>query len=446
VRNPLSKTAKSVSRRRLPALLGALACLALAGGLTTAVGKPAVATPTITSAPASFTNQTSATFAFKANGGVTFQCSLDAAAFVACASPKAYAGLAAGTHTFQVRARSSAGELSSPASHTWTIDRVAPVPTISAPADGAAYNATSWAAACPAGSGLCGAASDPSGIAAVQVSIRQQATGRYWNGKGFTATSETLLAASGTTSWRYALSLPSDGGYVVHARATDVAGNTTAAASQASATFAIDTKAPVKPQITQSPARATSATSATFAFVDGEAGVGFQCQLDGAAWESCASPATYTGLAAGQHSFGVRAVDQAGNRSAATTYAWTVVEAGGQPFTIGGGAVGSLYPGVTRTLALTIANPNSVAISVTSIVVAIAPGSTHAGCDGPANLELTQSDVSAANPLTVPANGQVTLPAGTVTAPGLRMRNLATNQDACKGAVFSLTYSGSAHS
>jgi len=446
MRNPLSKAPKSASRRRLLTLLGASACLALGGLAVAAPTKPAVETPTITSGPSGFTNQTSATFAFSAKKGLTFQCSLDGASFAACTSPKAYGGLAAGAHTFQVRARDSAGQLSLPASRTWTIDMVAPVPAISAPAAGGAYNASGWAAICPPGSGVCGTAADPSGIALVRVSIRQQGSAKYWNGKSFSATSETFLTATGTTAWRYALALPADGAYLLHARAIDGAGNATPAAAQASATFTIDTRAPVKPQITQRPASSTTATSATFAFTDGEAGVAFQCQLDGASWTGCTSPTTYTDLAVGQHAFGVRAVDRAGNRSAAATYAWSVVAADGMPFTIGGGAVGSLYPGVTRTLALTIANPNSVPILVTSLVVTIAPGSTRAGCDGPANLEVTQSDASEANPLTVPANGQITLPAGGVAAPQLRMRNLATNQDACKSALFSLTYSGSAHS
>jgi hypothetical protein len=44
----------------------------------------------------------------------------------------------------------------------------------------------------------------------------------------------------------------------------------------------------------------------------------------------------------------------------------------------------------------------------------------------------------------VPANGSVTLPAQGATAPVVEMLDLPTNQDACKGAVFSLSYSGTA--
>lgn len=447
-----SKPAKSASRRKLLTLLAAFAALAAGGALAVAaLGKPAVATPTITSGPSSPTNQTSATFAFKAGAGgvaVTFQCSLDGAAFAACTSPKTYAGLAPGSHTFQVRARNSAGQLSDPASRTWVIDVTAPSLTLAFPTAGGTFNAAGWATGCPGGAGVCGGASDPSGVAAVRVSIQQQASGKWWNGKnGYSATSETFATATGTTSWRYALPLPApDGTYLVHIRATDGAGNATAPSAQLSATFKVDTKAPPAPAITQKPASSTSATSATFAFSDSEAGVGFECQLDTAAWAACTSPKSYSSLAVGQHTFRVRALDAAGNRSSATTYTWTITQDSGQPFTVSGTAAGSFYPGVSRTLNLRVTNPNSVTIYVTSLTVTIQSGSSKAGCDGPTNLTVTQSNASSTTPLTVPANGYVDLPAGGVTAPTLAMKDLATNQDACKGALFSLSYGGSAHS
>jgi hypothetical protein len=204
---------------------------------------------------------------------------------------------------------------------------------------------------------------------------------------------------------------------------------------------------PPAPTITQAPPASTSSTSATFAFTDAQAGVTFQCKLDSAAWAACASPKGYSGLALGKHDFNVRAVDAAGNVSSAATYSWKIVaDTSGQPFTISGTALGALYPGVTRALPLTIRNPNTVAIVVTSLSVTIQPGSSNAGCDGSTNLAVTQSNVSSTNTLTVPAAGQVTLPSGTVSAPAILMRDLATNQDACKGATYSLSYGGSAHS
>src|SRR4029079_5409325 len=43
-----------------------------------------------------------------------------------CTSPKAYSGLADGSHSFNVKAIDPAGNQSGPAGYTWTIDRVAP--------------------------------------------------------------------------------------------------------------------------------------------------------------------------------------------------------------------------------------------------------------------------------------------------------------------------------
>jgi hypothetical protein len=51
---------------------------------------------------------------------------------------------------------------------------------------------------------------------------------------------------------------------------------------------------------------------AVFTF-SSEPGAGFECSLDGRAWESCSSPRAYGGLATGPHLFEVRARDAAGN-------------------------------------------------------------------------------------------------------------------------------------
>jgi hypothetical protein len=81
-------------------------------------------TPAITSKPANPTTQTSASFSFAdSQKVVTFVCQLDGSGFTACSSPKSYAGLSkSGSHTFAVEAQDSAGNLSSPATYTWTIN------------------------------------------------------------------------------------------------------------------------------------------------------------------------------------------------------------------------------------------------------------------------------------------------------------------------------------
>jgi hypothetical protein len=86
---------------------------------------------TVTDAPPLLTNQTSASFSFVANKPAsTYQCSLDGQAFAACSSPKLYAGLGNGSHTFAVRAIWIT--LVGPATeYTWTVDTVPPQTTIS---------------------------------------------------------------------------------------------------------------------------------------------------------------------------------------------------------------------------------------------------------------------------------------------------------------------------
>jgi hypothetical protein len=75
--------------------------------------------------------------------------------------------------------------------------------------------------------------------------------------------------------------------------------------------------------------------------------------------------------------------------------------------------------------------------------VGVRAGSSQAGCDGPTNVYVTQSNTIAGSvSIVVPAHGSVTLPAQGATAPRVTMRDLAVNQDACKNAVFTFSYSG----
>jgi len=410
-----TRTAKSARAKRPLTLLGVLAILltAAAGYAVAAPRGPAVATPTITSGPSGATTATSATFAFTAGArGDTLECSLDGASFAACTSPKTYAGpLANGPHTFQVRERTSAGATGVAASRNWTVDTIAPpAPQITqAPADPSASASATFSFA----------------DGEANVTYLCQLDGGAF---AACATPQTYAGLA-------------DGVHALSVKARDAAGNVGPATSHG---WRVDTVAPPKPVLLQKPASPSPSSSATFAFSDSEAGTTFECRLDGGAWLACTSPKAYARLADGKHDFGVRARDTAGNRSAAAEYAWRVVPSTtGQPFTIGGGATGTLVPGRSLPLALRLTNPNGDAILVTSLTVTVQPGSTSRGCDGPANLQVTQASVSAANPLEVPANGSVTLPAGGVTAPQVLMRNLSTNQDACKGATFSFAYAGS---
>jgi hypothetical protein len=122
-----------------------------------------------------------------------------------------------------------------------------------------------------------------------------------------------------------------------------------------------------------------------------------------------------------------------------------VAQAGGAGFNITGG-VGNLMPGVATAIPLTLTNPNGVPIYVTALTVTIAADSTPAGCSSANNVQLTQSNASSADPITVPARGSVTLTSAP-RAPKITLLNLpGVNQDVCKNKSFALTYSGSASS
>lgn len=85
--------------------------------------------PTFSSTPPNPSASTSATFAFAHANYTTLQCRLDAAAFAACTSPRALTGLAAGSHTFQVRALDADGIATTAGSSTWTVATAAPTIT-----------------------------------------------------------------------------------------------------------------------------------------------------------------------------------------------------------------------------------------------------------------------------------------------------------------------------
>ncbi|MDQ4077632.1 MAG: hypothetical protein M3220_15470 [Chloroflexota bacterium] len=82
---------------------------------------------------------------------------------------------------------------------------------------------------------------------------------------------------------------------------------------------------PPETTITSGPSGTGNDSAATFAFSSNESGSTFLCSLDGAAYSSCVSPKSYSGLADGQHTFRVKAKDAAGNEDATpASRTWTV--------------------------------------------------------------------------------------------------------------------------
>jgi hypothetical protein len=236
-------------------------------------------------------------------------------------------------------------------------DTTPPSVSISFPAKNGVYGADTWIGCTP--TGICGTASDTSGVSAVQVTI-QQGKGNYWDSstKSFSSTAVRYNVASGTATWTLPFPVPPDGSYTVSVQATDTAGNT------------------------------SKATSVAF-------------QVDSTAVSN-------------------------------------------KPFGISGSFTGSFAPGVQQRLDLVLTDPYSFPITVTGVNVKVEAGTSKAGCDGPTNLTVvSQAGVTSLNPVTVQPG-----PAGYALSgnqrPLLEMPNLSTSQDACKGAQFTLSYTGTA--
>ena len=81
---------------------------------------------------------------------------------------------------------------------------------------------------------------------------------------------------------------------------------------------------PAAPSITSEPSNPTTSTSAAFTFTDELPGVTFKCSLDSAAFATCSSGVSYSGLAQGSHTFKVEAVSGS-STSSATSYSWAIV-------------------------------------------------------------------------------------------------------------------------
>ena len=221
-----------------------------------------------------------------------FACSLDGAAFTTCTSAASYAGLADGAHTFAVRATDAAGNTDqSAAEATWTVDTTAPDTSIaeSAPARTNATTATFSFDSTEEGSSF-------------ECALDRTA----FTGCSSPATYTGLA----------------EGAHAFAVRATDAAGNL----DQGGASFdwTVDLTAP-ETSISSGPPALTNESSASFTFASSEDGSDFACSLDGAAFSSCTSTASYTGLGDGAHTFAVRATDAAGNTDAnAASHSWTI--------------------------------------------------------------------------------------------------------------------------
>ena len=223
--------------------------------------------------------------------------------------------------------------------------------------------------------------------------------------------------------------------------AVDAVGNTSLPATFCWVITSATPPPPPAPTITGNPTASSTSPTGTFTFSDSQAGVTFECSLDSATAVPCTSPASYTNLDVTNHCFSVVAVDSINQTSPPASFCWTITMT---TFPVTGGPIGSFSPGTSQYVNLSITNPNSFSITVTGVTATVSPTTSNASCVGNTNLVQSQAFTG---PVTIPANSTKTLQQLGVPQSQwlqLTMPNLGTNQDACKGATFQISYSGTA--
>ena len=250
-------------------------------GSITYVEDSAPPNTTIDSGPAGPTNDNTPTFTFSANEtGTSFECRVDSGAFTSCPSPFTTAALADGAHTFEVRATDAAGNVdATPASRSFSVDATPPDTTINTG---------------PAG---------PTGDNTPEFTFSSSEAGSSFECRVDTG----AFASCGSP---FSTATLADGAHTFEVRATDAAGNVDQ--TPATRTFTVDTGAP-DTTIDSGPSGSTADSTPTFTFSANEAGATLECRVDTAPFTSCTSPHTTAALAAGGHTFEVRATDSAGN-------------------------------------------------------------------------------------------------------------------------------------
>jgi len=115
-----------------------------------------------------------------------------------------------------------------------------------------------------------------------------------------------------------------------------------------------------------------------------------------------------------------------------------------RPFEISGELARTLRPGAGGPLNLVLTNPHRFDVRIRSLVVGLRTRTTRAGCNGAGNYTISQ--LRGGYPLVLgPGSTPLsTLRPDSATWPRVAMRDLPFNQDACRGARLSLTYTARA--
>lgn len=248
--------------------------------------------------PAAITNATQSNFAFSGvdnySTQVSFECKIDSGNYTACQSNSSF-NLTQGNHTFFVRAKDDAGNVSPELNYSWKIDLTAPsVQIISMPSNFSNSGTAQFEFQ---------GTDEGTAISKFECQI---------NNNGYQSCSSPKLFSNLT-----------EGPHKFEVRGYDSVNNVSAPTSYS---WVIDTTKPIV-SITSKPALVTKETSAAFAFnaTDALSGIArTECKVNNSTFSNCQNVMTYNNLTVGLNQFSVRAVDKSGNTSDVATYSWTI--------------------------------------------------------------------------------------------------------------------------
>jgi hypothetical protein len=266
---------------------------------------------TIGNGPAAVTTATTASFSFSSSeANSSFECKLDTGSWRACASPKAYSGLATGVHQFSVRAIDSAKNVdTTPATQGWTVIAIDPEP----PADTTPPETSI--------SDGPGATTTSTSASLTFSSSESNSSFECKLDAGSWAACASPKAYSGLAAGEHQFSV----------RAIDASENVDS--TPASRSWTVESPAPPadttppETSITGGPSGTTTSTSASLSFSSSESNSSFECKLDSSGWSACTTPKSYSSLGTGSHQFSVRAIDASENVDPTpASRSWTVEE------------------------------------------------------------------------------------------------------------------------
>lgn len=263
-----------------------------------------VPTVAINLSPSKITNQTASEFRVSGNDALSgvdhYECRVGATAsfsslnFKNCATT-INTTLASGAQRFEVRSVDRAGNISSVASYTWSIDQGAPTVQITKTPD--AYSNVTRPSFEFVGT------DDDGQIASYSCQI------------------DSGTRASCTSPFTPSTAL-TQGSHTFSVIGVDQAGN---ASSPATYTWIVDTTNPTV-TITSKPNSITNSKTASFTMTANDTyGIDvIECQVDGGGYKDCGTSETFANLADGNRKFDVRAKDRAGNVSSVVSHNWAI--------------------------------------------------------------------------------------------------------------------------